>query len=192
MEMWKTKPRSIAQHFDIDLVQNFIPSFRIFGAFAYKQELFIDDLLPLALPGMMYAFGNSNVCAVLKMWMFIVMLASICYGFVGVNAGHHHTEIFHDGDSIKSMDFGIYQLSATIDRSDVKDSLFLTLTSFGHHILHHFFPTLDHAVLPQLQTTFIDTCQEFEGDFRELAWWELIAGQFRQLTRTKAFEIKCH
>lgn len=138
---------------------------------------------------MMFTFGNSNVWTVLKMWIFIVMLASVAYGFVGLSAGHHHTLVFHDGDTMKSMDFGVYQLAATIDRNDVKDSLFLTLTSFGHHILHHFFPTLDHAVLPQLQEIFVNTCKEFEADFRELPWWELIAGQFKQLTRTEAIEI---
>jgi fatty acid desaturase len=146
-------------------------------------------LLLLALPAMMFTFGNSNVWTVLKMWMFIVMLAGVFYGFVGLSAGHHHTLAFHDGDTMKSMDFGVYQLAATIDRNDVKDSLFLTLTSFGHHILHHFFPTLDHAFLPQLQETFVSTCREFEADFRELPWWELIAGQFKQLTRTEPIEI---
>lgn len=117
------------------------------------------------------------------------MLANFCMGFVSINAGHHHTKIFHDGDSLKSMDFGIYQLAATIDRNDIKNSLFLTLTNFGHHTLHHFFPTLDHAVLPQLQDIFVETCRDFEKDFREMPWWNLIAGQFRQLSRTQTVEI---
>jgi fatty acid desaturase len=157
--------------------------FRILGALFYNQKLFIDDLFPFALPAAMFLLGNPNILIVLKMWLFVIFSASFFFGFVGNNAGHHHNNIFHDGDALKSMDFGIYQLAATIDRNDVKDSLFLTLTSFGHHILHHFFPTLDHAILPQLQETFIRTCQEFEGDFRELPWWDLIEGQFKQLTR---------
>jgi fatty acid desaturase len=150
----------------------------------------MDDLLPLALPTLMFTFGNSNLWNVLKMWAFIVFLANFCMGFVSVNAGHHHNTIFHDGDTLKSLDFGVYQLAATIDRNDIKSSLFLTLTNFGHHILHHFFPTLDHAVLPQLQEIFVETCREFENDFRELPWWELIKGQFKQLTRTEPIEIK--
>jgi fatty acid desaturase len=163
--------------------------FSILGAFAYKQELFIDDLLPFALPAAMFAFGNSNVWIVLKMWTFVIFLANFCIGLVAVNAGHHHTAIFHDGDSMKSLDFGVYQLAATIDRNDVKSSLFLTLTTFGHHILHHFFPTLDHAVLPQLHEIFVETCREFQNDFRELPWWKLIAGQFMQLTRTQTIKV---
>lgn len=112
------------------------------------------------------------------------------YGFIGINAGHHHNEIFHDGDELKSMDFGIYQLSATIDRINIQDSPFLTLTTFGHHILHHFFPTLDHAVLPQLQDILISTCLEFEGELREFPWWKLAAGQFKQLARTEPRRLK--
>lgn len=137
----------------------------------------------------MLILGNSNIWIVLKTWTFINFLASFIYGFVSINAGHHHNKIFHDGDTLKSMDFGVYQLAATIDRNDVKDSLFLTLSSFGNHILHHFFPTLDHAILPQLQTVFIETCREFEQDFRELPWWNLIAGQFKQLTRTQPIQV---
>lgn len=159
------------------------------GALRYQQELFWDDLLPLSLPALMFILGNSNIWIVLKVWFFIITLASFMYGFVSINAGHHHNKIFHDGDDLKSLDFGVYQLAATIDRSDVKDSLFLTLTSFGHHILHHFFPTLDHAVLPQLNDIFLNTCQEFEGELRVFPWWQLIVGQFTQLTRTKPTKI---
>lgn len=111
------------------------------------------------------------------------------YGVVALNAGHHHNQIFHDGDELKSMDFGIYQLSATIDRIDVKDSQFLTLTNFGHHVLHHMFPTLDHGLLPQLHDTLICTCHEFEGELREFPWWKLIVGQFKQLTRSDTIKI---
>lgn len=107
------------------------------------------------------------------------------HGFVALNAGHHHETIFHDSDVLKSTDFGVYQLSATIDRIDIGKSLFLTLTNFGNHVLHHMFPTLDHAILPQLHETLINTCVEFECELREFPWWTLIAGQFKQLTRTE-------
>lgn len=155
----------------------------------YDQKLYWDDLIPFALPTLMFFLGKSELSHVLVMWLFILALASLIYGFVSLNAGHHHNAIFHDGDELKSMDFGVYQLSATIDRIDVKDSLFLTLTSFGHHILHHFFPTLDHALLPQLHEIFISTCVEFECEFRELPWWQLIKGQFNQLTRTEYIKL---
>lgn len=159
------------------------------NALFFNQKLHWDDLLPLALPTCMFLFGNSNLLIVLKVWTFIFFMGSFIYGFVSLNAGHHHNEIFHDGDELKSMDFGIYQLSATIDRKDVKDSLFLTLTNFGNHVLHHFFPTLDHSVLPQLNEIFINTCMEFECEMRQLPWWQLIVGQFHQLHRVQAKTI---
>lgn len=155
------------------------------GAIFHKQKLYWDDLVFLVLPVLMLTFGNSNIWIALKLWLFIVFATSFVYGFVAINAGHHHKEIFHDGDELKSLDFGIYQLAATIDRDDVKDSLFLTLTTFGHHTLHHFFPTLDHALLPQLHEIMVATCLEFEGELREFPWWKLIVGQFEQLTRTE-------
>jgi fatty acid desaturase len=84
-----------------------------------------------------------------------------------------------------SNDFGIYQLSSIIDCSNRKSNQFWTLVSFGQHILHHFFPTLDHGLLPQLHDTFVEVCQEFDQELRELNCWQLIVGQFQQLQRTK-------
>lgn len=83
------------------------------------------------------------------------------------------------------MDFGIFQMNAVIDRGDVKSTHFLTLVTFGHHTLHHFFPTLDHGLLSQIHEIFIETCKDFELELREYPWWPLIVGQFQQLARTK-------
>lgn len=83
------------------------------------------------------------------------------------------------------MDWGIFQLDTVMDRSDIKGKILLTLTHFGDHSLHHIFPTIDHALLPELHDTLIQTCQEFEADCRESRWWPLIKGQFQQLVRTE-------
>ncbi|CRK88700.1 CLUMA_CG002379, isoform A [Clunio marinus] len=162
---------------------------RMSSAIFHNQQLFADDLMPLLLPTTMYIFGNINIYVVVKIWLFIVMLSSFFYMLVAINAGHHHREIFHEGDELKSLDFGVYQLAATIDKVEVKNSLFLTLTTFGQHILHHFFPSLDHSLLPQLTEMFYETCQEFENEFREFPWWELIKGQYIQLARTETTKL---
>lgn len=83
------------------------------------------------------------------------------------------------------MDFGIFQLTSNIDRRDVKQSQFWTLVTFGHHTLHHLFPTIDHGVLPQFHEVFLETCKDFSWELREYSWWPLIKGQFQQLSRTK-------
>lgn len=163
--------------------------FSLIGIALLQQKVHWDDLLVFVLPTVMYICGNSNIWVVIEVWLFILVLSSFVYSFVAINAGHHHTEIFHEGDELKSLDFGIYQLAATIDRNDVKDSLFLTLTNFGHHTLHHLFPTLDHGLLPQLNDILLITCKEFEQELREFPWWKLVVGQFQQLARTQPSKI---
>lgn len=88
------------------------------------------------------------------------------------------------------MDFGLFQMNAVIDRSDIKHSRFLNLAMFGHHTLHHMFPTVDHSLLPQLNELFLDTCREFGIQLREFPWWPLIVGQFHQLQREKPISLK--
>lgn len=149
------------------------------------QRLYWDDFLPFSLPLLMITFANSSFLSVLILWLKIIFVTSLIFGFIALNAGHHHRKIFHDGDSLKSLDFGVYQLSALIVKTDGKKSLFINLATYGDHALHHFFPTLDHAILPQLNDILLETCHEFEVELRELPFWKLIVGQFQQLTRTR-------
>lgn len=83
------------------------------------------------------------------------------------------------------VDFGVYQMAAIIDRSDINGSQFKALVSFGDHCLHHLFPTLDHGILPQLYPVFLQTCAEFQLEYREQSWWPALVGQYRQLARIK-------
>jgi fatty acid desaturase len=89
-----------------------------------------------------------------------------------------------------SMDYGIFQMISNIDRNDVKSNKFLNLTLFGHQTLHHLFPTLDYNLLPMLSDLFIDTCIEFNIQFRELSSWNLIKGFFQQLKRSEKLSLK--
>lgn len=149
-----------------------------------RSSFFVDDLIPFALPTFMYLCDSSSLANVLKMWIFIVVVASFLFGVIGLNAAHHHPDIFHSGDEIPDeIDFGVYQIAAVIDRADVKGSHFAVLTSFGDHCLHHMFPTLDHGILPQLYPIFHQTCKEFETVYRECSWLHHIVGQHRQLAR---------
>ncbi|XP_058816332.1 cytochrome b5-related protein-like, partial [Topomyia yanbarensis] len=115
-----------------------------------KSSFFADDMIAFALPTFMYLVDSSSVLNVLKLWFFIVLVASFAFALIGLNAAHHHPEIFHSGDEIPDeIDFGVYQIATVIDRSDIKGSHFAVLTHFGDHCLHHMFPTLDHGILPQ-------------------------------------------
>lgn len=83
------------------------------------------------------------------------------------------------------MDWGALTLDTVMDREMIRGNLLFTLTHFGDHCLHHLFPTIDHALLPDLEETVLRTCKEFEVEFRETRWWNLIVGQFEQLLRTE-------
>lgn len=83
------------------------------------------------------------------------------------------------------MDWGILTMDTVMDRDDIKGNTLLTLSHFGDHCLHHLFPTIDHALLPELYETLILTCKEFEIEVRDSRWWNLIVGQFEQLIRTE-------
>lgn len=142
--------------------------------------------MPALLPAAMFAFGKPDLLAVASTWSFIIFCGSFFFGAIGLNAGHHHPDIIHEGDDLNnSMDFGVFQMNAVMDRPDVKRSHFMVLTHFGNHLMHHLFPTVDHGLLPQLDDIFLETCMEFEEQFKELPWYSLVVGQFQQLARIK-------
>lgn len=161
-----------------------------------RQKFYWDELIPLLLPLSMLIFGNpsmtwSNIFRIGVYWNVILILGSFIYSVVAVNAGHHVSpKTVHEGDEFKSLDYGIYQLAATIERFEAKANLFISLTHFGDHMLHHFFPSLDHSILPHLRETLIETCAEFESELRECSMLEAIVGQFRQLSRTEPTFLK--
>lgn len=70
-----------------------------------------------------------------------------------------------------------------MDNTDLRRNDFLALTHFGHHALHHLFPTIDHHVLSELYSIVFDTMEEFEVELEAYPWYHCIYGQFRQLAR---------
>lgn len=164
--------------------------------YSRHQKFRLDELIALLLPLSMLVFGNlslsfRNIMFIGIVWNVILLLASFMYSVVAVNAGHHvSAETVHEGDEFKSLDYGIYQLAATIDRFEAKANLFVSLTHFGDHMLHHFFPSLDHSILPHLRETLIETCKDFESEFRECSMLHALVGQFKQLSRTTTIKLK--
>lgn len=83
----------------------------------------------------------------------------------------------------KDFDWGLYTIDTVIDRKESLRNTLFAITHFGDHILHHLFPTLDHAVLPHLYDALYQTLNEFESEARAYPFWQLITGQFQQLAR---------
>lgn len=72
-----------------------------------------------------------------------------------------------------------------MDRTEIRGNHFLVLTNFGDHALHHMFPTLDHGTLELLYPVFEETMKQFNIDLRVRSQFEMMCGQFMQLSRDK-------
>ncbi|XP_044758459.1 cytochrome b5-related protein-like [Coccinella septempunctata] len=142
--------------------------------------------LPFSILVMQYLGTDQSLSRCILMFAWIITSASFHFGIVGVNAGHHHPMLFHDGDASRpkeEMDFGVFQMDAVSDRREINRSPFLVITHFGDHALHHLFPTIDHGKLKFLYPTFIKTCEEFGVEWRCSSQLEMVKGQYLQLTR---------
>ncbi|KAL5240517.1 hypothetical protein ACI65C_007927 [Semiaphis heraclei] len=69
------------------------------------------------------------------------------------------------------------------ERNEITDNIFVSLVTFSDHTLHHLFPSLDHSLIPLLQGTFLNTCEEFGLDRTSKPFSTIIRGQFKQLVR---------
>ncbi|CAG9854815.1 unnamed protein product [Phyllotreta striolata] len=146
------------------------------------------SLSGLLLPICMYIFGTQSLFHTLLLWEVILSVGSFVFTAIGLNAAHHHPDVFHDGDtprSLESYDWGLNQLDAVMDRTDITGSDFLVLTSFGDHALHHLFPTLDHSLLKHLYPTLEMVTKQFDVHLRMTSQWGAILGGFQQLMKIK-------
>ena len=68
---------------------------------------------------------------------------------------HHGPELYHAGDELReNRDWGLHTLDTTRDMdksSEMYGALArpLVYTTFGNHLLHHFFPAVDHSKVTQ-------------------------------------------
>lgn len=163
---------------------------------AKDKVIFWDEIVGFLLPVVMITFGKEPVTwaylfKIYTYWAYITVLAQFLFVIVHFNRGHHGTEQIHQNDGIKSLDFGEFQLSTTVDRVEANYNTFTTLAYSGEQVLHHLFPALDAAILPQLKTTFLETCKEFKvRPHPETTMLKAAIGQFRQLSRSNSNVVK--
>lgn len=91
---------------------------------------------------------------------------------------HLHLSIYRD-----DLDWGIYTIDTVMDNTDLRKHHFLALTHFGHHAMHHLFPTIDHGVLHKLYPVLFKTMKEFDVELDAYPWYHLVYGQLKQLAR---------
>ncbi|KAJ9587923.1 hypothetical protein L9F63_018649 [Diploptera punctata] len=146
----------------------------------------IEDLIPLIPLAVMYTYSGATFINTLIMWLWIVACASFFFALNGFNAAHHHPDVFHDGDTPRDdRDWGLAQIDAARDRVEINNVVFLVLVTFGDHLMHHMFPTVDHWHLHKLYPVFYETCKEFGVTYQIGTIMDLLTGQFKQLARVK-------
>lgn len=154
-----------------------------------KEKIFHwDELLTLALPAILAITSKGSIVLteIYTRWTCIIILAEFIFACIYFNCGHHGSDQVHQNDEIRSLDFGEFQLSTTVDRSEANASTFSSLALHGDQVLHHLFPTLDSSILPQLRETLRQTCKEFDIDLRpETTMLQATLGHFKQLYRTE-------
>lgn len=69
------------------------------------KERHLTEFIPYFIPILMYLTTNRTLLETILMWLWIVTAGSFHFGVVGVNAAHHHPEIFHDGDTPRYLLF---------------------------------------------------------------------------------------
>lgn len=153
-----------------------------------------EELIPLLLPAAMFLLGNVSFTffgafEVIATWFAIMFVGSFLNVLVSINAGHHGPRRVHEGDEIKDLDFGIYQISATINRIEADHNFLTTLLFYGEHTLHHMFPTLDHSLLVQLRDVYEETCLEFQAELEKCTMLEALIGQFQQLRKPETLKF---
>jgi hypothetical protein len=48
----------------------------------------------------MHYFSQQNIFIVLKLWLIGLAACSFMVGLIGLNAGHHHPNVAHEGDEL--------------------------------------------------------------------------------------------
>ena len=86
-----------------------------------------------------------------------------------------------------TLDWGELQLLATRDRHIINNTTFVVSFTYGEHILHHLFPTIDHSKLHYLQEALEETCEEcgIDTDHMYLSQQALMKGLWTQAARTE-------
>ncbi|KAF2890323.1 hypothetical protein ILUMI_15850, partial [Ignelater luminosus] len=64
-----------------------------------RKGFILPQLLPLVIPLLMFIFTSHPLHWIFVMYIWILICGSFFFGVIGLNAAHHHPDIFHDGDT---------------------------------------------------------------------------------------------
>jgi len=189
----KGQIRTVCQHF----VSHLFAAFSYPAAFILRHYLIIfrdDQLLPEhVLPWMQLiclGVATQDFYTSLLLWLTYHCVAGYML-VIQKTTTHHGPELYHAGDELRhDRDWGLHMLDTTrdMDKSEQNYGVMskpLVYTTFGNHLLHHMFPTVDHSKLDKLYPALFETLAEFgeKFDFKTLP--ELLSDYHAQLDRTE-------
>nr|CAH7757886.1 unnamed protein product [Callosobruchus chinensis] len=64
-----------------------------------RERLPLSVILPFTVLAAMLISTSESLTFCTTMFAWIITMSSISFGMIGVNAAHHHPDIFHDGDT---------------------------------------------------------------------------------------------
>lgn len=61
-----------------------------------------DVFIPFVVPLTMFVFGGGHtILDILKIYIIMLVFSGIIFGIIAIRVGHHHPEVFHDGDPVR-------------------------------------------------------------------------------------------
>jgi fatty acid desaturase len=160
------------------------------GARPFRMEhtYVLVELVAFALGNVWLHGSDGFFYRAFMQWLVMHIAASYVGITIGITAAHHHPDCWHTGDDYlygDNNDYALIQLDAVRDRADTNKSIFLVAVSYGDHLLHHLFPTIDHGKLHVLNDVLTQTLEEFKIDFPLYTAKDMFTGMFEQLGRDK-------
>eukprot|EP00090_Calanus_glacialis_P038314 TRINITY_DN66911_c0_g1_i1.p1 TRINITY_DN66911_c0_g1~~TRINITY_DN66911_c0_g1_i1.p1 ORF type:complete len:439 (-),score=74.31 TRINITY_DN66911_c0_g1_i1:18-1256(-) len=147
-----------------------------------EQELLIENLLPILQLSLLLFF--NDVFTSIFLWLLFHSTSGFWLIVTSVTTTHHHPELYHAGDVPREdTDWGFHQVDTVRDVE--KKNLAVVLTTFGDHLLHHLFPSVDHSKLAQLYPALYETCKEFQEVYSFKFVPEMILGMHQRIANTK-------
>lgn len=134
---------------------------------------------------MKFKFDFDSIANTFITWGLILLINGVSNFIISGASGHQTSLALHQGEEIKDFDFGLFQLASTVDRFESNSSKFFVLTTFGEHILHHLFPTLDHAVLPLLKGELLEACEIFGANLKIITVTEALTEHYKFISKKK-------
>jgi len=127
------------------------------------DKLSLLEAMPIIQLVVFFNISSLSRIQCIAIWFLVHAICSYYLVLTSLIGTHHHTSVYHAGDyPRKETDWGLRQMDTTndVDKRAMGGFLF-SAASFGDHLIHHFFPTVDHSKLHLLYPALEETCKEF-------------------------------